>query len=159
MQIRPATTSDFDAMWAIFVAVVARADALPFTDDFDRETFRDHWFAAQAAQVAVEGSKVLGMYKMGANHPGHGSHVASATYAVDPAAQGKGVGRALVLHSLDQARRQGFLAMQFNYVVSTNAPAVELYRKLGFAVVGTLPKAFRHQQLGLVDVYVMFQPL
>ncbi|WP_245156917.1 hypothetical protein [Lysobacter arenosi] len=49
--------------------------------------------------------------------------------------------------------------MQFNYVVSTNVPAVELYKKLGFAIVGTLPKAFRHQQLGLVDAYVMFRYL
>ena len=67
----------------------------------------------------------------------------------------QGIGRALVEHSLDRARSEGFLAMQFNYVVSSNAPAVELYRKLGFAVVGTLPAAFRHRTLGLVDVYVM----
>ncbi|WP_383698261.1 GNAT family N-acetyltransferase, partial [Streptomyces sp. NPDC057494] len=67
----------------------------------------------------------------------------------------QGVGRALVEHSLERARAEGFLAMQFNYVVSTNGPAVALYRKLGFDVVGTLPKAFRHGQLGLVDVFVM----
>lgn len=67
------------------------------------------------------------------------------------------MGRALVEHSLAQAQSDGFMAMQFNYVVSTNAPAVELYKKLGFAIVGSLPKAFRHQQLGLVDVYVMFR--
>jgi len=49
--------------------------------------------------------------------------------------------------------------MRFNYVVSTNAPAVELYRKLGFAIVGALPEAFRHRELGLVDAYVMFRSL
>ncbi len=65
----------------------------------------------------------------------------------------------LVLHSLEQARSEGYLAMQFNYVVGSNAPAVELYRKLGFAIVGTLPKAFRHLELGLVDAYVMFRSL
>ncbi|EMI49934.1 hypothetical protein C405_08370 [Stenotrophomonas maltophilia AU12-09] len=81
--------------------------------------------------------------------------MASATYVVDVLAQGQGVGRALVEHSLERARAEGFLAMQFNYVVSTNAPAVALYRKLGFDVVGTLPKAFRHGTLGLVDVFVM----
>ncbi len=81
--------------------------------------------------------------------------MASATYVVDAPAQGQGVGRALVQHSLERARAEGFLAMQFNYVVTTNGPAVALYRKLGFDVVGTLPNAFRHGQLGLVDVFVM----
>lgn len=61
----------------------------------------------------------------------------------------------MVQDSLARARGDGYLAMQFNYVVSTNTPAVELYRKLGFAVVGTLPRAFRHRGLGLVDAYVM----
>jgi ribosomal protein S18 acetylase RimI-like enzyme len=146
-------------MWRLFESVIAAGDALPFADDFSRETFRTHWFTTQAAHVAMEGPTLVGMYKLGANHPGHGSHVASATYLVDPAEQGKGIGRALVLHSLEQARGEGYLAMQFNYVVSSNAPAVELYKKLGFAIVGTLPKAFRHRRLGLVDAYVMFRTL
>ncbi|KAG1369367.1 hypothetical protein G6F59_018715 [Rhizopus arrhizus] len=81
--------------------------------------------------------------------------MARATYVVDPTVQGPGIGRALVEHSLDRARAEGFLAMQFYYVVSTNAPAVALYRKRGFAVVGTLPEAFRHRTLGLVDVFVL----
>ena len=155
MQIRQATTDDLDAMWAIFQSVIAAGDALPFAADFDRETFHSHWFGAQTSFVAIVGSAVLGMYKLGANYPGHGSHVASATYLVSPVAQGKGIGRALVVHSLSQARSEGFMAMQFNYVVSTNAAAVELYGKLGFSIVGTLPKAFRHKELGLVNVYVM----
>lgn len=157
MQIRQATAADLEAMWEIFQSIAAAGDALPFTTDFDRGTFHSHWFGTQTAYVAVVDSAVLGMYKLGANYPGLGSHIASATYLVGPAAQGKGIGRALVLHSIAQARSEGFMAMQFNYVVSTNAPAVELYRKLDFAIVGTLPKAFRHTGLGLVDAYVMFR--
>ena len=157
MIIRQATPADLEDMWDAFRAVIATGDTLPFAHDFDRETFRSHWFGAQASHVAVADSGVLGMYKSGANYPGLGSHVASATYVVRPAAQGKGVGRALVEHSLAMAQRDGFTAMQFNYVVSTNAPAVALYTKLGFAIVGTLPDAFRHRQLGLVDAYVMFR--
>ena len=157
MNIRPATPADEAAMWDIFRSVIAGGDALPFGDGFDRETFRLHWFGSQTAHVAETEAGVVGMYKSGANYPDHGAHVASATYAVNPAAQGRGVGRALVEHSLAQAQAAGFMAMQFNYVVSTNAPAVELYRKLGFVIAGTLPKAFRHKQLGLVDTYVMFK--
>lgn len=144
-------------MWDIFQSVVATGDALPFPDGFERETFHTHWFTSQVPYVAVTDAGVVGMYKIGPNYPGLGSHVASATYVVSPMAQGNGIGRALVNHSLAQAHTAGFMAIQFNYVVSTNAPAVELYKKLGFAIVGTLPKAFRHQQLGLVDAYVMFR--
>ena len=157
MQIRPAQDCDFDAMWRIFEAVIAGGDALPFSDDFDRNTFQSHWFGSHTPYVAVSDSDVLCMYKFGANYPGLGSHIASATYLVSPEVQGKGIGRALVQHSLAQARDAGYMAMQFNYVVSTNSPAVELYKKLGFAIVGTLPQAFRHMQLGLVDAYVMFR--
>jgi ribosomal protein S18 acetylase RimI-like enzyme len=157
MQIRQATTADFDAMWGIFQSVIATGDTLPFSADFDQETFRTHWLGSPTSYVAATETGVLGMYKLGGNYPSHGSHVASATYAVSPSAQGKGIGRALVNHSLAQAQGAGYMAMQFNYVVSTNTPAVELYKKLGFAIVGTLPKAFRHQKLGLVDAYVMFR--
>lgn len=155
MHIRLASSADFDAMWTIFQSAIAREDALPFSSGFGVETFRSHWFTSHTSHVAVTEAGVVGMYKMGANYPDLGAHVASATYVVDPAAQGRGIGRALVEHSVAQAQADGFLAMQFNYVVSTNEPAVELYRKLGFAIVGTLPKAFRHRHLGLVDAYVM----
>ncbi|WP_439449648.1 GNAT family N-acetyltransferase [Stenotrophomonas sp. ATs4] len=155
MEIRVASANDFDAMWGMFKAAIATQDALPFAGSFQIETFRTHWFQAQTPYVAVLEGQVVGMYKMGPNYPDLGAHVASATYVVGAQAQGQGVGRALVEHSLEQARAEGFLAMQFNYVVSTNGPAVALYRKLGFAVVGTLPKAFLHGAMGLVDVYVM----
>ena len=155
MLIRPAAFADVDAMWTLFQSVIAGEDALPFSGGFGVADFRSHWFTTQTSHVAVTEAGIVGIYKMGANYPGLGSHVASATYAVDPVAQGHGIGRAMVEHSLAQARSAGFLAMQFNYVVSTNTPAVVLYQKLGFSIVGTLPKAFRHRDLGLVDAYVM----
>jgi len=155
MDIRPARAGDFDVMWGMFKHAIATQDVLPFAGTFEVETFRAHWFQAQTPYVAVLEDRVVGMYKMGPNFPDLGAHVASATYVVDAAARGRGVGRALVEHSLERARAEGFLAMQFNYVVSTNGPAVALYRKLGFAVVGSLPEAFRHRESGLVDVFVM----
>lgn len=85
------------------------------------------------------------MYKLGGNYPGRGSHVASATCAVSPSAQGHGIGRTLVKHSLAETQAPGYIAMQFNYVVSKNALAVQLYKEFGFTVVGTLQKAFRHK--------------
>jgi len=151
-------------MWAAFRPLLEAGDAFPFGPGFDRATFELHWFSGHTAYVACDGDRIVGMYKMGANYPDFGSHVASATYAVALEAQGRGIGRALVEHSLASARAEGFAAMQFNYVVSTNAAAMALYTSVGFNIAGVLPQAFRHRELGLVDAYVLhrfldeFQP-
>jgi hypothetical protein len=52
-------------------------------------------------------------------------------------------------HSLEQARARGFRAMQFNIVVSANTRAVAAWQGMGFAIVGTLPRAFLHPRLGM----------
>lgn len=157
MHIRQATSDDLNAMWEIFQSIIEAGDTLPFSDDFTREEFHGHWLSSQTSYVAITEAGVVGMYKVGANYPGRGAHIASATYMVSPERQGRGIGRALVNDSLARARNSGFIAMQFNYVVSTNVQAIELYKKLGFVIAGTLQKAFQHKKLGLVDAYVMFQ--
>ena len=160
IQIRPATSADFDAMWAIFSAHIAAGETYPFGCDTSREAAHAYWLGPNVtARVAVLGARILGMYRVVPNQLGRGHHVANASYMVSPTAQGVGVGRLLGQDSLDEARRQGYLAMQFNYVVSTNSAAVMLWKKLGFSIVGTLPKAFRHKRLGYVDAYVMYQLL
>ena len=88
---------------------------------------------------------------------GNGNHVVNAGYMVSPEAQGQGIGRAMGLHSLKEARRLGYRAMQYNLVVSTNTRAVSLWQSIGFDIVGTLPKAFHHSVLGDVDAYIMYQ--
>ncbi len=161
IEIRPAVEADFDAMWEVFHALVASGDTYPFTPATPKHVCFDYWFGpGVTSYVAVKGAeRLLGMYKLVANQVGLGNHVANASYMVSPAAQGVGVGRMLGEHSLAEARKLGFLAMQFNYVVSSNLAAVTLWKKLGFAIVGTLPKAFRHQRLGYVDAFVMYQLL
>src|SRR5687768_15178274 len=122
MRIRKASEADFDAMWAIFQAVVATGDTLPFASATGDEFFRAQWLAGHGGEsfVALLGTTPCGMYKYGPNLPGLGSHVASATYLVGPESQGRGIGLAMVEHSLAQAEQAGFVAMQFNYVVATN---------------------------------------
>jgi L-amino acid N-acyltransferase YncA len=160
VNIRPAAAGDFEAMWKIFHAVVSGGDSYPFAPDTPRADAHAYWLGPNVAAWVIESEgTVVGMYKLVANQPGLGSHVANASFMVDPGSAGKGAGRAMARHCLEEARRRGYRAMQFNFVVSSNARAVALWQSLGFAIVGTLPGAFRHKQLGFVDAYVMFRPL
>jgi L-amino acid N-acyltransferase YncA len=161
IQIRPATDADFNAMWTIFQAHVAEGETFAHGPLASREESHEYWFAPKASTwVAVKGEeRILGMYKLQPNQAGRGNHVANASYMVSPHAQGAGVGRMLGEHSILEARRQRYLAMQFNYVVSTNGAAINLWKRLGFSIVGTLPKAYRHRRLGYVDAYVMYKLL
>lgn len=156
MIIRPATSADADDIWRIFRAVVATGDTYSFDADIPEDQAVAYFLGPGITAFVIEhDGKVIGMYKLIPNHTGRGSHVSNASFMVDPAAHGRGAGRALGEHCLDEARRQGYDAMQFNFVVSTNVAGVNLWKKLGFHIVGTLPKAFRHATLGDVDAYVM----
>lgn len=156
MQIRSARESDFEAMWPIFKAVVATGDTYNFAPDTDKETAFSYWFNQQTATyVAEDQGTVVGMYKLIACQRDQGSHVANASFMVDPNSGGRGVGKALGMHCLKEAKKAGFKAMLFVFVVSTNTGAVALWKKLGFIIVGTLPKVFTHPSLGLVDAFVM----
>jgi L-amino acid N-acyltransferase YncA len=156
LTIRRATDADWAAIWPIFRAVVAAGDTYTYASDTPEPEARRLWTGPGAATyVALSGDDVLGTYVVKANQPGNGAHVANAGYMVRPDAFGRGVGAAMCEHSLVEARAMGFRAMQFNAVVSTNVRAVALWRRMGFAIVGTVPGAFRHAALGDVDLHVM----
>ena len=156
MRIRKATESDFDSIWLIFHAVVARGDTYVFSPDATQDDAFNYWFGPGVTSYVAEiDGRIAGMYKLVANQRDLGAHVANASFMVNPSMHGQGVGNVIGLHCLEEARKAGFQAMQFNFVVSTNTGAVSLWKKLGFSIVGTLPKAFRHQSLGYVDAYVM----
>jgi ribosomal protein S18 acetylase RimI-like enzyme len=158
--IREATARDRAAIWKIFQSTVARGDSFVHEPNTSRADALGYWFGAGTLTfVATRDQKIVGSYILRPNHPGLGGHVANAGFMVDPRAGGLGIGRLMGEHCLTEARRLGYRAMQFNFVVSTNTPAVRLWEKLGFKIVGTLPGAFRHAQKGFVDAYVMFRSL
>jgi L-amino acid N-acyltransferase YncA len=182
IEIRPATHSDRDAIWEIFQEVVAAGDTYPFDTNISCEDALAYWFqrsahvyvAEQSTEsvgeaasfpgtttssptVGVQNGQIVGSYTLHPNQSGGGAHVANAAFMVPTSARGQGIGRAMGEHCLKEARRIGFRAMQFNFVVSTNGSAVKLWQDLGMKIVGTLPGAFRHPEKGYVDVYVMFQ--
>jgi L-amino acid N-acyltransferase YncA len=160
LKIRAATEADRDAVWNIFHEVVAGGDTYAFDPKMPREEALAYWFGAGThTHVAENNGRVVGTYILKANQPGAGSHVANAAFMVASSARGHGIGRTMGEHCLGEARRLGFRAMQFNFVVSTNTSAIRLWEQLDFKIVGTLPGAFRHPEKGYVDVYVMFRSL
>jgi ribosomal protein S18 acetylase RimI-like enzyme len=158
--IREASGHDRDAVWEIFHAVAAGGDTYVFEPETPRDDALAYWFhPGTRTYVAESDGRVVGCYLLRPNRPGLGSHISNAAFMVRPSARGLGVGRAMGEHCLDEARRLGYRAMQFNFVVSTNEAAVKLWERLGFTIVGTLPGAFRHRTHGFVDAYVMFRTL
>jgi len=160
MQIRPATDADHPAIIAIVAPTLVAGETYAIARDLDSVGVGAYWFGpTHEVFVAEEDGAILGTYYLMPNQAGGGAHVANCGYMTAPAAQGKGVARAMCEHSLIRARERGFRAMQFNHVVSTNNRAVALWQKLGFDIVGTLPLAFNHPVHGYVDSYVMFRAL
>jgi GNAT superfamily N-acetyltransferase len=157
--IRTFTDQDWSQVWPIVEDVIRARETFPYDPGMTAEKAYDIWVEAPPGRtvVAVDGPRVLGSAKMGANRPGPGAHVSTASFLVAADARGRGVGTALCRDALDWARRQGYAGMQFNAVVESNRTAVELYVREGFEVVGTVPGAFRHPTLGRVGLHVMYQ--
>jgi L-amino acid N-acyltransferase YncA len=162
MKIREADPiKDYERVWEIFSNVIKTGDTFAFDPNSPKESLHQHWFADHMDTfVAVDDDEtILGTYFIKPNQPGLGNHIANCGYMVNPHCQGRGIGNLLCAHSIDFARQKGYSGMQFNIVVSTNTTAVRLWKKFGFEIIGTTPKGFRHQKLGLVDTYIMYRDL
>ena len=163
MLIREAHGDDWVHIWPIFRQVVRAQETYAFDPDMGEEPARSIWMEQPpgVTVVAVDetSGEVLGTAKMGPNRAGPGAHVGTASFMVDETARGRGVGRALAEHVVAWHRDNGYRSIQFNAVVETNHSAVELWRALGFRVIGTVPEAFAHPEHGLVGLHVMYLPL
>jgi len=160
MIVRPALPDHTSAIWSILEPTIRAGETYPLPRDMGEQDALAYWFApGHSVFVAVDEGRIVGTYYLRANTTGAGAHVANCGYMTAPDFFGKGVARAMCAHSLDEARRRGFRAMQFNLVISTNERAVRLWQAMGFAMVGRLPGAFRHPVHGYVDALVLFQTL
>jgi len=160
MTIREASANDIDAIWEIFENVVKGGDTYAFAPDTTKEEFLNIWFApVMKTYVAEDDGRIIGSYFIKPNQPGLGAHIANCGYMVHTDVRGKGTGRQMCEHSLIVAKQLGYKGMQYNIVVSTNIKAVELWKKVGFRIIGTIPGGFKHLQLGYVDAYIMFREI
>jgi ribosomal protein S18 acetylase RimI-like enzyme len=160
IEIRAAVDADKLAIWQIIKAVIAGGDTYVFSPDATEDEMMSYWFTPDKHNyVAVLDGEVVGTFWLRANQPGLGSHVGNAAYMVSPHATGKGIGNQMALWSLDEARRLGFTAMQFNFVVKSNTVAVNLWQSIGFEIIGEIPGAFNYSTNGLTNAYIMYRKL
>lgn len=159
MKIRSFEERDQAALWSMLEPVFRAGDTYAIDPEISRDDALTYWTAAPHRAFMAEDGETLGSYYIQPNQGGGGAHVCNCGFVTSPAAQGKGVARAMLAHALEEAKASGFLAMQFNFVVESNARAVTTWERAGFEIVGRLPKAFRHPQLGLKDALVMYRML
>jgi RimJ/RimL family protein N-acetyltransferase len=158
--IKEISAGEFTLLWPVFLEVVGKGDTYAYSPAITEAEACALWTTPPARCFILEHKgEVVGGYMLRPNQPGLGDHVANAGYMVGPQWRGRGFAGEMCQHSLAIAREAGFLAMQFNFVVSTNATAVRLWEKHGFTVVGRVPSAFRHAELGPVDVLIMYRSL
>ena len=160
MLIRQACLEDDEAIWRVVEPTIRAGETLMLPRDMSEAEAIRYWRAPEhEVFVAEQDGEILGTYYLRANQRGGGAHVANCGYATAPSASGRGVARAMCAHSLERARVRGFRALQFNCVVSTNERAVRLWQSFGFEIVGRLPEAFLHPEIGYVDALVLFRKL
>lgn len=160
LDIRPADAGDRTAIWRILEPTFRAGETYPLPRDIGEAEALAYWFSpGHEVFVAQDGDEILGTYYLRANNRGGGAHVANCGYIVAPQAMRRGVARAMCAHSLERARDRGFSAMQFNFVIASNTRAVRLWQSCGFEIRGSLPGAFDHPRLGMVDALVMYRRL
>jgi L-amino acid N-acyltransferase YncA len=161
MEIREARDGDWAQIWPFLRDVVAAGETYCWPRDSSEADARTWWMNKPGGRVfvAVDSNRVLGTAELHPNQPAAGSHVCNAGFMVASHAAGRGIGRALAGHVLEQASNAGFRAMQFNAVVETNTNAVRLWQSLGFSILATVPGAFRHPVHGFVGLHLMHRSL
>ena len=158
MEIRRFEEGDWREVWGILQRVFKEGDTFPNDPDTTEKEARNYWIEKpRYTFIAEDRGRIVGSYHIKDNQIGLGSHIANAGYVVHPDCRRLGIGQQLAQHSLEFAKANGYLAMQFNLVVATNLPSISLWRRLDFKVIGSIPKAFNHKTLGLVDACILYR--
>lgn len=160
ISIRLFEEPDKEPLWRIINSVISGGETYVFEPDSSREKMLNYWLAKEKrVYVACLGNELMATFTIKPNMPDRGSHVANASYMVDPLHSGKGVGELIGMYSLEEAKRLGYQAMQFNIVIKSNERAVNLWKRIGFEIIGEVPNAFNHPRFGMTNAYIMYKAL
>ncbi len=158
--IREYVEEDKEQIWEIIKSVISTGDTYLFAPDSPKEKMLAYWCGTdKKTYVAISENKIISTFFLKENQPDLGSHIVNAGYMVAPDAQGNRIGRKMAEFSLEEAKRLGYRAMQFNFVVKSNENAIRLWQNLGFEIIGEIPEAFRHIENGLTNAYIMYRKL
>jgi ribosomal protein S18 acetylase RimI-like enzyme len=158
IEIRKAIDADKEDVWKIIQQVISGGDTYVFAPDSPKEKMLSFWFGRDRhTYVATSEGKIVGTFLLKDNQPDLGSHIANGAYMTAPNAGGKGIGKLMGEYSIQEAKRLGYQAIQFNIVVKSNTRAVRLWQKIGFEIIGEIPDAFNHRQLGMTNAYIMYR--
>lgn len=159
-KIIKASEADFDSIWPIFQQIVEEGGTYVYSQDLTKDDAKSIWFDKNYdTYIAQNEDKIVGAYVIRPGHRDLGAHICNAAYIVTGEHSGKGIGRQMGEHSLEEAKKLGYSAMQFNYVIGTNAGAIHLWESLGFQIVGTIPDAYQNQSGTLTDIHIMHKKL
>ncbi len=159
-EITKAQPTHHHQIWNILKNIINKGDSFAYPVTISKEEMLTYWCAPEKhTYVAIENDIVVGTFFIQNNQPGRGAHIANAAYAVSDKSAGKGIGKLMGMYSLEEAKRLGYTAMQFNLVVKSNTAAVALWNKLGFEIIGEIPNAFNHKNLGLTNAFIMYRDL
>ncbi|WP_259070250.1 GNAT family N-acetyltransferase [Mucilaginibacter sp. X4EP1] len=160
LTIRKAVAADHDEIWKIIKEVIVLGDTYVFSPNSSKEKMLNFWCSAdKQVYVALFDDKIAGTFFIKDNQPDLGSHIANAGYMASSDFSGKGIGKQMGLFSIEEARRLGYKAMQFNIVIKSNQRAVALWQKLDFEIIGEIPDAFNHPQNGMTNAYIMYRKI
>lgn len=161
IQIKEYDQQDVAEAIQIWNEVVEDGIAFPemeiLTEESGHQFFSGQSFTGLAYDQ--DSGQIVGLYILHPNNVGRCGHISNASYAVKKGLRGHGIGKKLVLHSLQKAKELGFKIMQFNAVVKTNEHALRLYEKLGFVRLGTIPKGFLMKDGSYEDIIPHYRVL
>jgi len=158
--IRKARKPDLDQVWRLWKVIMDQKIYFPYDDSYSREQIESIWIHLEnPIYVAEHSGKIVGAYILKTNQAGYGNHIVNASYMVDTAQRGQGIGSLLCAHSIEMAKALNYRGMQFNLVVSTNTGAIKVWKDHGFEIIGTIPGGFYHVEQGYVDAYIFFKDL
>ena len=135
LQFRPWQKSDLSQMTRMWNDILTDGDAFPGTELYEEGPFGAYLGEQTAATCLLLEGALAGYYILHPNNIGRCGHVANASYVLDRAFRGRGLGRPLVERSLEEAAA------------------------LGFQTVGTIPGGFLLPDGTYSDMYVMYRSL
>lgn len=158
--LTPCSREDENCLYEIFRDVVDSGTQFPYECNSVQEFYRQFFAPTSHVYVCHSSTKeVIGGFYVRPNFSGRSNHIANAAYMLKSPYRGRGIGTLLINASLEIARDFGFQSMQFNMVLSQNIAAVKLYQKLGFNIIGTIPRAIRNSDGSYQEGYILHRKL